>query len=77
MRYEAIHTDVRTHVKLHHMSWSGQGGFERRGYHHGNLREALIAAALDLIAQKGPAATPPTHPGSSSRRPTTCAATWP
>jgi AcrR family transcriptional regulator len=26
----------------------------RRGYHHGNLREALIAAALDLIAEKGP-----------------------
>ncbi|MEQ1671936.1 MAG: TetR/AcrR family transcriptional regulator [Hyphomicrobium sp.] len=26
----------------------------RRGYHHGNLREALIKAALDLIAQKGP-----------------------
>jgi AcrR family transcriptional regulator len=27
----------------------------RRGYHHGNLREALIRAALDLIASKGPA----------------------
>lgn len=27
----------------------------RRGYHHGNLREALVAAALDLIAAKGPA----------------------
>jgi AcrR family transcriptional regulator len=26
----------------------------RRGYHHGNLREALIQAALDLIAEKGP-----------------------
>lgn len=26
----------------------------RRGYHHGNLREALIRAALDLIAEKGP-----------------------
>lgn len=26
----------------------------RRGYHHGNLREALIDAALDLIAEKGP-----------------------
>jgi len=34
------------------MSWAGGG---RRGYHHGNLREALIRAALDLIAQKGPA----------------------
>ncbi len=37
------------------MSWSGQGGFERRGYHHGNLREALVEAALVLIAEKGPA----------------------
>ena len=26
-----------------------------RGYHHGNLREALMRAALDLIAEKGPA----------------------
>lgn len=26
----------------------------RRGYHHGNLREALIAAVKDLIAQHGP-----------------------
>jgi AcrR family transcriptional regulator len=26
----------------------------RRGYHHGNLREALIEAALALIGQKGP-----------------------
>jgi AcrR family transcriptional regulator len=38
------------------MSWSRRGGDDgRRGYHHGNLREALIRAALDLIAQKGPA----------------------
>jgi len=37
------------------MKWSssGRGGGER-GYHHGNLREALIAAALALIAEKGP-----------------------
>lgn len=27
----------------------------RRGYHHGNLREALIEAALNLIREKGPA----------------------
>ena len=27
---------------------------ERRGYHHGNLREALMSAALSLINQKGP-----------------------
>jgi AcrR family transcriptional regulator len=37
------------------MAWSRQGSGARRGYHHGNLREALIDAALDLIAQKGPA----------------------
>jgi AcrR family transcriptional regulator len=36
------------------MSWSGKGGHERRGYHHGNLREALIDAALMLLAEKGP-----------------------
>ena len=27
----------------------------RKGYHHGNLREALIRAALNLIGEKGPA----------------------
>ena len=27
---------------------------ERRGYHHGNLRAALIRAALELIVKKGP-----------------------
>jgi AcrR family transcriptional regulator len=40
------------------MSWSkdepGQGDAPR-GYHHGNLREALIRAALELIAKKGTA----------------------
>ena len=35
------------------MSWSRRDG--PRGYHHGNLKEALINAALDLIAKKGPA----------------------
>src|ERR1700746_1303473 len=45
----------RFDVKLLNMSWSGQGPGGRRGYHHGNLREALIQAALDLIAKKGPA----------------------
>src|SRR6266850_7233569 len=45
----------RSDVKVIHMSWSGQGPGGRRGYHHGNLREALIRAALELIAQKGPA----------------------
>ena len=38
------------------MSWSRQGGRSSpRGYHHGNLKEALIRAALELIAEKGPA----------------------
>jgi AcrR family transcriptional regulator len=38
------------------MSWSRQSGRSGpRGYHHGNLKEALIDAALELIAQKGPA----------------------
>jgi AcrR family transcriptional regulator len=36
------------------MSWSGHRS-GRRGYHHGNLREALVDAALELIAAKGPA----------------------
>lgn len=26
----------------------------KRGYHHGNLRQALVEAALDMIAEKGP-----------------------
>ena len=39
------------------MNWSKDrdGPPGRRGYHHGNLREALIRGALDLIAEKGPA----------------------
>jgi AcrR family transcriptional regulator len=37
------------------MSWYRHGRGGRRGYHHGNLREALMDAALDLIAEKGPA----------------------
>jgi AcrR family transcriptional regulator len=39
------------------MSWTDPPGSNsgRRGYHHGNLREALLDAALDLIAAKGPA----------------------
>jgi AcrR family transcriptional regulator len=38
------------------MSWRKGGPGERdapRSYHHGNLREALIRAALELIATKG------------------------
>jgi len=37
------------------MSWSKDGGRSgSRGYHHGNLKETLLRAALDLIAKKGP-----------------------
>ena len=32
----------------------GAEGAGRRGYHHGRLREALIAATKDLLAEKGP-----------------------
>jgi AcrR family transcriptional regulator len=35
------------------MRWSRHKG--PRGYHHGNLKEALVRAALELIAEKGPA----------------------
>jgi AcrR family transcriptional regulator len=38
------------------MSWTrDSAGGPRRGYHHGNLREALIQAAQDLVGAKGPA----------------------
>ena len=40
------------------MRWKrggGEGGGGERSYHHGNLKEALVRAALDLIAEKGPA----------------------
>ena len=43
-------------VRTIHMIWSKddrKGG--SRGYHHGNLKEALVRAALNLIAEKGPA----------------------
>jgi AcrR family transcriptional regulator len=36
------------------MSWHHKGRREG-GYHHGNLKEALVEAALELIARKGPA----------------------
>ncbi len=35
------------------MAWGEQSGRERDSYHHGNLREALIQAALGLIAERG------------------------
>ena len=37
------------------MSWRKEGRRPERGYHHGNLKEALLQAALGLIAEKGPA----------------------
>ncbi|MDP2622166.1 MAG: TetR/AcrR family transcriptional regulator [Hyphomicrobiales bacterium] len=37
------------------MKWTGHGRRARRGYHHGNLPEALVQAALKLIVDKGPA----------------------
>jgi AcrR family transcriptional regulator len=36
------------------MVWSKEDKVSPRGYHHGNLKEALLRAALELIAQKGP-----------------------
>lgn len=37
------------------MNWDPSDSSKRRGYHHGNLREALVEAALRLIGEKGPA----------------------
>ena len=37
------------------MSLSKEDKDGPRGYHHGNLKEALLRAALELMAQKGPA----------------------
>jgi AcrR family transcriptional regulator len=37
------------------MSWRKDDSRTERGYHHGNLKEALLQAALRLIAEKGPA----------------------
>ncbi len=37
------------------MTWKPGGRWGPRGYHHGNLKEALMRAALELIAEKGPA----------------------
>jgi AcrR family transcriptional regulator len=36
------------------MSWHKHRRRREGGYHHGNLKEALVQAALDLIAKKGP-----------------------
>ena len=37
------------------MSWRKEERRAERGYHHGNLKEALLQAALELIAEKGAA----------------------
>ena len=37
------------------MSWRKDTGRSERGYHHGNLKEALIEAAMRLVSEKGPA----------------------
>jgi AcrR family transcriptional regulator len=37
------------------MSWRKETRRAERGYHHGNLKEALLQAALGLIAEKGAA----------------------
>ncbi|MFN3867733.1 MAG: TetR/AcrR family transcriptional regulator [Hyphomicrobiaceae bacterium] len=37
------------------MSWKDDDANGRKGYHHGNLREALVRAAMKLISEKGPA----------------------
>ncbi|WP_127091252.1 TetR/AcrR family transcriptional regulator [Aquabacter cavernae] len=36
------------------MSWSKSDRDGPRAYHHGNLKEALVRAVLDLIGEKGP-----------------------
>ena len=43
-----------SHVKALYMSWSKHSGRQgARGYHHGNLKEALIRAALELHCAEG------------------------
>ena len=52
----AVDAAPAAHVRTIHMSWSKDSGRSGpRGYHHGNLKEALLRAALELIAKKGPA----------------------
>src|SRR3974390_622262 len=49
-----MHRRVPIHnVNVFYMKWSRRA--EPRGYHHGNLKETLVRAALELIAEKGPA----------------------
>jgi AcrR family transcriptional regulator len=48
-------TGHRGDVKCRHMAKPDSNLFRRQTYHHGNLREALVGAARDLIAEHGPA----------------------
>src|SRR6201994_172247 len=48
------------------MSWRKDQRRAERGYHHGNLREALLQAALDLLAQKGAAGFPLAGPAGGA-----------
>jgi AcrR family transcriptional regulator len=50
LRQIKLDAGARHNVKAIHMNWHDK---KKRGYHHGNLREALINAALDLIGSKG------------------------
>jgi AcrR family transcriptional regulator len=53
MRRQLLWRRTRSiHVRYVYMSWSREGS-GRRGYHHGNLREVLIRATRDLIAERG------------------------
>jgi AcrR family transcriptional regulator len=48
-------TERGRNVKGHHMVKPDPALLRRQGYHHGNLREALVDAARNLIAERGPA----------------------
>jgi AcrR family transcriptional regulator len=50
LRQIKLDAGARHNVKAIHMNWHDK---KKRGYHHGNLRAALINAALDLIGSKG------------------------
>ena len=67
-------TFAPAHVKAFHMSWRKEQRRAERGYHHGNLKEALLQAALGLIAKRArpdsPLPMPRGWPASARRRPT-------
>lgn len=51
-------TFIAGSCKARYMSWRKEDRRAERSYHHGNLKEALLRAALDLIAQGKPPASP-------------------